>query len=439
MTDDLSTSRLSPSASIVVVSYNTAAHIEACLLSLLELHYPGQIEVIVVDNASTDGSVELVRKRFPDVELVELPDNKGFAGAASVGMYMASGDIVATVNPDVRLHPDWLRAVADTLAPPSVGVVGSKIFYPDHKTIQHAGGILDYPLATTGHIGRGEPDSPEYSHPRVVQFVTGAALAMRRDVGHALGFFDDDYYPVFYEDVDLCWRANKEGLKTIYQPKAIAYHKESITYDRQSSLYYSYFHANRLRFVVKRYSPEQVMLDFLPAEAARVVGDMEPEDRKASLSLLDNQLTDEHDTSHSAQSYSDVLISQRWDRLQVQIAEVLGGWQVYEKSRRGKARRGGLLARLDSLRDRLYLWPIMRKQIDYNASAARTLREISRQLADIQARVAVQSMLTSGLVSRQSKASADIYAELEAMRGRLEQLEGEIPGDSSSYEKPRDY
>lgn len=438
MTDDLSTSRLSPSASIVVVSYNTAAHIEACLLSLLELHYPGQIEIIVVDNASTDGSVELVRKRFPDVELVELPDNKGFAGGASVGMYMASGDIVATVNPDVKLHPNWLRAVAETLAPPTVGIVGSKIFYPDGKTIQHAGGTIDYPLATTDHIGRGQPDSPEYSHPRVVQFVTGAAMAMRRDVGHALGFFDDEYYPVFYEDVDLCWRANKEGLKTIYQPKAIAYHKESITYDRESSLYYSYFHANRLRFVVKRYSPEQVMLDFLPAEAARVVGDMVPEDRKASLSLLDNRLTDEHDTSRQ-QDHSDALISQRWEHLQAQIKEVLAGWQVYEKSRAGRPRRKGLLGRLDNLRDRLYVWPMMRKQIEYNASAARTLREISRQLADIQARVAVQSMLTSGLISRQSKASGDIYAELEAMRGRLEQLEGEAPGDSTSYEKSRDY
>src|SRR5438132_1394302 len=103
-----------PSASIVVVSYNTAAHIGSCLLSLMQLRYP-QFEIIVVDNGSTDGSAEMVRSHFPDVELIELPTNKGFAGGASVGLYTASGDIVATVNPDVRLDPDWLSTVADTL------------------------------------------------------------------------------------------------------------------------------------------------------------------------------------------------------------------------------------------------------------------------------------------------------------------------------------
>src|SRR5947209_19752319 len=101
MIDDFTLSR-QPSASIVVVSYNTSAHIETCLLSLLELDYP-QVEIIVVDNGSTDGSTDLIRTRFPDVDLVELPDNKGFAGAASVGLYMTNGDGVATVNPDVTL------------------------------------------------------------------------------------------------------------------------------------------------------------------------------------------------------------------------------------------------------------------------------------------------------------------------------------------------
>lgn len=344
---------------------------------------------------------------------------------------------MATVNPDVRLHPNWLLAVAETLGSSSVGVVGSKIFYPDGKTIQHAGGTVDYPLATTGHIGRGQPDGEQYNHAKQVQFVTGAALAMRRDVGNALGFFDDEYYPVFYEDVDLCWRANNEGLRTIYQPKAVAYHKESITYDRQSSLYYSYHHANRLRFVVKRYSPEQVMLDFLPAEAARVAGDMMPEDRKASLNLLDNRLTDSPGSPTQAGEATPIM--QTWEHLQGQIKEVLAGWQVYEKAHPRKSRKHGMAGRFDNLVKRLYAWPMLKKQIDYNAAAARTLREISHQLADLQARVAVQSMLTSGLVSRQSRASGDLAAELEALRGRIEQLEGEGSGTQDSYEEPRTY
>ena len=316
---------------------------------------------------------------------------------------------------------------------------GEQDTYPDGKTIQHAGGIVTYPLATTAHIGRGEPDSDQYNHAREVQFVTGAALAMRRDVGHALGFFDDEYYPLFYEDVDLCQRAGAEELRVIYQPKAVAYHRESITYDRQSSLYYSYFHANRLRYVVKRYSPEQIMLDFLPAEAARVAGDMPLEDRRASLSLLDNRLVDNGKRDDAVEALTPNSIEQSWLHLQGQIREVLAGWHVYEKSRSRKYQRGGIQARFNNLFERLYTWPMHRKQIDYNASVARALRDISRQLADLQARVAVQSMLTSGLVSRQGKTTSDLSAELETLRGRIEQLEGESSGNPNSYEEPRSY
>src|ERR687884_689126 len=103
-----------PSLSIVVVSYNTSAHIGACLTSLMALDWP-QVEVIVVDNGSTDGSASMIRSGFPDVDVIELPDNKGFAGGASVGLYTAGGDIVAVVNPDVTLDPGWPAAVAGTL------------------------------------------------------------------------------------------------------------------------------------------------------------------------------------------------------------------------------------------------------------------------------------------------------------------------------------
>lgn len=422
MTDDPQQSNLpemQPFASFVVVSYNTAEHIEGCLRSLLSLNYP-RTEIIVVDNGSTDGSAELVRSRFPDVELVELGENKGFAGAASVGLFMATGDILASVNPDVQLDPEWLQAIVEAFeAFPDAGVVGSKILYPDRTTIQHAGGLVHYPLATTDHAGRGEEDRGQYDQSRMVSFVTGAALAMRRDVGHSLNFFDEAFYPVFFEDVDLCWRAKREGWRIVYQPRALAYHSESVTYDRRSSRYYSYFHANRLRFVVKHYTPEQVMLDFLPAEAERLVGDMEGEDRKASLSLLDNRLPNGRNGQVAEPETN--LIATKWSDLQRQVDEVLAGWQVYEKSRPRKPQKG-IAGRARNLFSRIYTWPTLRKQIDYNASVARSLREISRQLADLQARTAVQSILTSGLVSRQGMTVRDVYAEIEALRARLEEM-----------------
>ncbi|MEO8285838.1 MAG: glycosyltransferase family 2 protein [Chloroflexota bacterium] len=409
-----------PSASIVVVSYNTSAYIVGCIESLLALDYP-RVEIIVVDNASSDGSVELIRGRFPEIDLVELPDNRGFAGGASVGLFMASGEIVATVNPDVRLDPAWLREIAATLAREEVGIVGSKILYPDGKTIQHAGGVVHYPLATVDHIGRGELDNGQYDTGKAVSFVTGAALAMRRDVGQQLGFFDDEFFPVYYEDIDLCWRADKEGLSTFYQPRAVAYHEETVTLDRKGSLYYSFYHANRLRFVVKHYSPEQVMLDFLPAEAARIAGDLPEEDRKASLGLLDTMQGESMDAAGGP-----VRLDRKWATIQKHVDETMSGWQVYERAHaKAQQRRAKSLAgRVHNLMSRLYLWPTLQKQIEYNASLARTVRELSRQLADVQARVGVQSLLTSGLISRQSGAAAeDISLELEDLRARLEAVE----------------
>jgi GT2 family glycosyltransferase len=411
-----------PSASVVVVSYNTSAYIGACLESVMALDYP-PVEIIVVDNGSSDGSVELIRQRYPKVDLVELPDNKGFAGGASVGLFMASGEVVATVNPDVRLDPGWMRAVAATLEDGDVGIVGSKVLYPDGKTLQHAGGVVHYPLATVDHIGRGEQDNGQYNISKTVSFVTGAALAMRRDVGHHLGFFDEEFFPVYYEDVDLCWRADKEGLSTVYQPDAVAYHEETVTLDRKGSLYYSFYHANRLRFVVKHYSPEQVMLDFLPAEAARVAGDMPPEDRKASLGLLDNRLAD---GKVEAGTVTVTQLDLKWDAMQDSVGEVMAGWQVYQKAQGETKKReaASLGGRMRNLLSRWYLWPTMQKQIDYNASLARSVRELSRQLAEVQARVSVQSMLTSGLISKQAEAAPeDISIELEDLRARLEAIE----------------
>lgn len=423
--DDGNKSAGKPSASVVVVSYNTAAHIETCLLSLLALDYP-RVEIIVVDNGSTDGSVELVRARFPDVEVVELPDNKGFAGAASIGLYMAGGDVVATVNPDVQLDPNWMSAVARCLlSEEDAGIVGSKILYPGGKTIQHAGGIVHYPLATTDHIGRGEADNGQYEVVTEPQFVTGAALAMWRDVGRDLGFFDEDYYPLYYEDVDLCWRARDKGLRILYQPAAVAYHKETVTLSRESARYYSYFHTNRLRFVIKRYSPEQVMLDFLPREAVRVAGDMFPDDRLASLALLDNRRAIEETAGAAPPT------KEKWDKLQGNVDEVMQGWRVREKPFTSSAPLlGGLIVRaremINNLSTRWYVRPILQQQVDYNASMARTVREISRQLMELEARVAVQSLLTAGLVSRHGSTSTDegsFGLDIEDLRTRVEQLE----------------
>ncbi len=318
-----------------------------------------------------------------------------------------------------------MRAVVATLADPGVGIAGSRVLYPDGKTIQHAGGVVNYPLATTNHIGRGERDRGQYNLTKKVSFVTGAAMAMRRDVGRSLGFFDDDFFPLYYEDVDLCWRAEKEGLSAIYQPDALAYHEETVTLDRKGALYYNFYHANRLRFVVKHYSPEQLMMDFLPAEAARVTGDMEQEDRKASLALFDGPATVNTEQTET-DSKSPELMGEKWAEMQAHMSGVMSNWQVYEQAHGRTRKPAGMRGRIGNLLNRLYLWPAFEKQIDYNAELARTVRELANQLAELQARVAVQSTLNSALFSRVSMPGDDISTELEDLRARIEGLESEM-------------
>ena len=189
--------------------------------------------------------------------------------------------------------------------------------------------------------------------------------------------------------------------------------------------YYSFYHANRLRFVVKNYSPEQLLGDFLPAEAARLTGVMEAEDRKASLSMFDAPFSSEPSTDLAPPFEMQDLpptpqpLSDRWDALHSQVSGVMSGWQVYEKvygAPNGKARRSGLLReRLGNLKKRLYLWPVLQKQIDYNAELARTIRELSTQLADVQARLAVQSHITAALLSRRDAEIDEDLVELDKL------------------------
>ena len=160
------------------------------------------------------------------------------------------------------------------------------------------------------------------------------------------------------------------------------------------------------------------MLDFLPAEAKRLSGVMPEEDRKASLHLLDNKLANEHEAIEST-------IGRKWDSLHEHVSEVMGNWRVREKPFSSSAPLiGPLVARLRSrvnnLSTRWYVQPILQQQVDYNASVARTLREMSGQLAELQAQVALQSLLTAGLISLNNSANEADPQEPEEIDEEIE-------------------
>jgi GT2 family glycosyltransferase len=257
-----------PRVSVIVVLFNSAEYIEACIGSLAAVTYP-DLEVIIVDNGSADSSAELAR-RVADRQglacsISVLRDNSGFARANNHGFGLATGEIILLVNPDAELFPDAVDALVDAFEEPSVGVCGCKLYYPDRKTLQHTGGyVRDNGLSM--HYGVDEPDEGQYEEMRDCAYVTGAALGVRRDLFERVGMLDPGYYPAYFEETELCLSARRLGHRVVYVPGARVVHHEATTTGKFSERYYYLYHKNRIRFLLKNFSWSFLLNRSLPME-----------------------------------------------------------------------------------------------------------------------------------------------------------------------------
>lgn len=256
----------------VIVNFNSAVFLDACLRALYASDLPPS-EVVVVDNASTDDSL-LELQAWPAVVVEASPVNLGFAAGANRGIAATEAPIVLLLNPDVEVDRSLGRELVRVFAESSdLGAAGAKLRYPDSGRIQHAGGILHQPLLSTAYHGHGEPDDGRWDRAVPVDFVTGGAMGLRRAALDAVGGFDEAFWPAYYEDVDLCVRLQDAGWAVRYEPSLTATHAESVTLG-QSDTYFRLYHRNRLRFAVKHLSPEYWWGEFLPAEANRLRGEL---------------------------------------------------------------------------------------------------------------------------------------------------------------------
>jgi GT2 family glycosyltransferase len=245
-----------PLVSVIIVLYNSAEHIGPCIASLGRLSYE-PIEVIMVDNGSKDDSPHIAAEaaRAGGLEFVmqELPRNRGFAAANNRGFALARGEVLLLLNPDTEVFPDTVDELVDGLREPTAAVAGCKIYYPDRKTIQHAGGyVRDNGL--TMHYGADQPDEGQFDEMKDVAYVTGAALAVLRDVFVRAGMLDEGYFPAYFEETDLCLRVRRLGYRVVYVPGARLVHHESTTTGKFTRRYYYLYHRNRIRFMLKNYS-----------------------------------------------------------------------------------------------------------------------------------------------------------------------------------------
>jgi GT2 family glycosyltransferase len=215
--------------SIVVPNWNGAKDLPDCLDSLLEQTLTPQI--VVVDNGSADNSLELLENKYPEVEVVALKKNHGFAGGVNVGIKKAIGseaDYIALLNNDATVDKKWIAALAEVLDKNSaVGIVTSKILGATQDFLDSTGESyttwgLPYPR------GRNEIETAKYDKDTLVFGASGGASLYRVKMLEEIGLFDDKFF-AYYEDVDLSFRAQLYGWKVAYEPKAEVYHQISAT------------------------------------------------------------------------------------------------------------------------------------------------------------------------------------------------------------------
>jgi GT2 family glycosyltransferase len=276
-------------ASVIVLAWNGLQYLPACLDALVAQGY-ADFEVIVVDNGSTDDSADFVAEHYPQVRLIRNERNLGFAAGNNVGLRAATGDVLVLLNQDTVVQPGWLAALVSAFEDSTVGVAGCKILDLDGETIQHAGGYLLSPIAEGKHYGFGERDEGQYDQPREVEYLTGAALAVRRAVFEQVGGLDERFFPGYYEDTDLCVRIHQAGFKVLYWPAAVVHHHGSGSFRQglYSQLYLSF--RNQIRFIFKHFSTNEILVSFIPAMMDRITNRVHEELHAVALGSLDAML-----------------------------------------------------------------------------------------------------------------------------------------------------
>lgn len=247
-----------PFFSVIIVSLNGGPVIARALDALRADDYP-RLEIIVVDNGSSDNLAEVVRTRYPDARLIQSPVNLGFAGGNNLGIREAQGDILVLLNDDTEARPGWLAALAQAAAKyPRAGILGCKLLYPDGRTIQHAGAVIEK-NGSTRHIGYEQPDDGSFDKAISCDYVTGAAFAIRRELLSRIGLLDEAYFPIYFEEVDYCRAAGRAGYDVLYVPGAVVIHHESRTQTRYSFRFIYRYNCGRLRFLVKCFSARELL------------------------------------------------------------------------------------------------------------------------------------------------------------------------------------
>ena len=241
----------SPLISIVVLNWNGQQVVEKCLRSLQEQTYC-PLELIVVDNASTDGSADLVKERFPDVNLIVNQTNLGFGGGNNVGIRASQGRYIMMLNNDTRLDSRCVEELKRSVEKEDrYGACASKILLEYEDNLIDAAGIVVCPDGLS--IGRGRLEKGNtYDEEAEVFFASDCACLYRREMLEDIGLYDEDFF-AYADETDMGWRAQLAGWKCIYNPKAVVYHFHSASAGTYSPFKAYLVERNRIWVAIKNF------------------------------------------------------------------------------------------------------------------------------------------------------------------------------------------
>ncbi len=251
-----------PLVSVIIVNYNGRAFLEKCISSLFAQSYPN-VEIILVDNASSDDSINYLRKEFPSIKIIANKENIGFAKGNNIGIKAANGELIATLNNDTEVSTQWLdELVKAVTSDEKVGMCASKMLFMKNPEFINSTGICISRSGACWDRGMFERDQGQYESIEEVFAPCAGAAIYRKAMLNEIGLFDEDFL-AYMEDVDIAFRGRYAGWKCLFMPNAVVYHVHSGTGGYMSDYTIYYGNRNIMWNCIKNF-PGSLLITSLP-------------------------------------------------------------------------------------------------------------------------------------------------------------------------------